>query len=201
MGSGQFGIIDGAENSVEFLEFDGQCGDDSLKSLVVGFQETHALNVGGESVIEFLKGQLLLLTRDDDGSGADGELLGKDGTTGTSKGHRLHLQSGHLGFASSTCSSASTGTSSKGTSSASTSTKGTSSSSTKGTSSSCSGTSSSSSTSSTSSKDGRSSGQTGFSNSFSSFNNSRHFLLSKVKSPDMKIREEVFLACLPCTLR
>merc|ERR1712131_415622 len=111
-GGGQFSVIDGAENGVELHEFDGQSGDDSLKSLVVGFQETHALNVGGESVVKLLKGQLLLLTRDNDGSGADGELLGKDGTTGTSESHRLHLQSGHLAFASSTCSSASTGTSS-----------------------------------------------------------------------------------------
>merc|ERR1719414_1635677 len=215
-GGGQFSVIDGAEDGVELLEFDGQSGDDSLKSLVVGFQETHALNVGGESVVKLLKGQLLLLTRDNDGSGADGELLGKDGTAGTSESHRLHLQSGHLAFASSTCSSASTGTSSNidascsdsrgdsstesktGKSSSSTSgggsdgtSSGTSSSSSSSSCSSNTSSSCSSNTSSTSTKDGRSSSQTGFTNSFSTFNNSRHFL-SKVKSPDMKTREEGF---------
>merc|ERR1719414_1895057 len=203
-GGGQFSVIDGAEDGVELLEFDGQSGDDSLKSLVVGFQETHALNVGGESVVKLLKGQLLLLPR------------GKDGTAGTSESHRLHLQSGHLAFASSTCSSASTGTSSNidascsdsrgnsstesktGKSSSSTSgggsdgtSSGTSSSSSSSSCSSNTSSSCSSNTSSTSTKDGCSSSQTGFTNSFSSLNNSRHFL-SKVKSPDVKTRKEGF---------
>merc|ERR1719378_1953918 len=65
----------------------------------------HTLDVRSESVIEFLKSQLLLLTGNDDGGGADGEFLGNDGTSGSSKSHRLHLQTRHLRFA--TCSSAS----------------------------------------------------------------------------------------------
>merc|ERR1719193_1510192 len=71
----QLRVVDGAQNGIELLEFEGERGDDSLKPLVVGLQEADALDVSGEPIVELLKSQLFLLPGNNNGSRADREFL------------------------------------------------------------------------------------------------------------------------------